>query len=73
MTIYYNIVADFDIYGKIRTCMVYGGYTDREKALETLERITTNPNDNDIHAIGTARNLRLEATTETPWWYEGTN
>ena len=73
MTTYYHIMADFEICGKIRNCLIYGWMTGEEKAKEVLDRILNNPTEQDLMNTRGATNLHIETDTETPWWWEGTN
>lgn len=66
----YNIVADYMIYGKPFTCLVYGGGQDKAKAEETLQRIIKNPTAADKFSLGDGKNVRIEISEETPWWEE---
>lgn len=63
-TKHYIVVADYEIYGKTKTCLVFATGT-----VENYTRLMTNPNKNDMYCLGNGVNPRLqEEEPEDCWW-----
>lgn len=71
----YIIVGDYNINGKVRSCLVRPCDTDNfDKANMTLSRMKNNPNENDLALIRIGKNLRLEKLPKKDcWWNDYTD
>ena len=67
----YIIVGDTEEY---KGCLVYVGFHSQESAEQVIQRILTNPTENDKRVTKGHSNLRVkEVNSEDCWWNYGTD
>lgn len=68
MNIEYVIIGDTEKYDD---CLVYAIGESLERAKEILNRILTNPTENDKHISNGMSNLRIEKVGKKDCWWNG--
>lgn len=66
----YIIVGDFEIYGKIESCLIRVCGEDKKHAEEILDRMLNNPNKDDLYDLNKPNfrgNLHIEVEYDG-WW-----
>ena len=70
----YIIVGDSVKYPEHTECLIYTCGRDKEWAEKVLDRMLTNPNDNDKLELENHRNIKVkEVNSKDCWWNYGTD
>jgi predicted component of viral defense system (DUF524 family) len=67
----WKIVGDYDIYGEVKTCLIFVGGNTKEEAEATLNKYLSNPTKYkyEYERLHEARNVRVQEDKE-PWYME---
>lgn len=68
----YIIRGDYEIYGKIKSCLIYIIGDDYNRALKILDRMKNNPNNDDLREITKPEfkgNLNIDLIYDG-WWHD---